>query len=130
MHRKQTGWQILLPIILVSLIAVGLIVFLIIVSLRPGGAVTHMVWADISTIWILMPVIVLSIIPAALVAALIVGMSKLIKGVPHYGVLGQYYAERMAEKVKAIADKAAQPAIKVGGWNAGWKRLRNLLRVG
>lgn len=129
LHRKQAGLQIFLPIILITLVALGVIVFLIVISLRPNGAATHIVWADISTIWLLLPLILLSIFPAALLVGLIFGFSKLIRGLPQYGALGQYYAQRMVDEVRKIADKAAQPAIQVGGWKAGWQRLRNLLRA-
>lgn len=128
-HARQTRLQILLPILLICLMMVGVIVLTIILSIRPGGAAVHMLWADISLIWLLMPTIFLFIIPAALIIALIFGMSKLINGLPRYGALAQFYAQRVADEVRKVADKAASPAVKVGGWSAGWRALRDLLRV-
>ena len=69
-HRRQRLWQIIVPIILIS-------IFILFVGgyfVLGGGSQTR-VWADISIIWIVLPLLAIFLIAFAI----IIGMIYLLK---------------------------------------------------
>ena len=63
-HRKDTAWKIIFPVVLSSVLCVGLIVLINIATFRGGGDVQR--WADISTMWIAIPVMIMLLVFLAL----------------------------------------------------------------
>lgn len=124
-HRRQTFWQILFPVILASLVVVGLAVFLIITTGSPAGYDTGVKWAGISLIWLIIPTLLSCFIFLVILVGLIYLMAKALGAVPGLGAKGQYYAARMAEISQNLGNKVASPVIKTKGFFAGARRFRS-----
>ena len=54
LHRRQTAWQVILPIVLAGLILIGTVLLLCFATFRGNGDVDR--WAAISIIWLVLPV--------------------------------------------------------------------------
>lgn len=126
-HKRQKTWQILFPVIFLSLVMVAVIVLLIITTGASGNTQdTH--WANISLIWMLLPTIVASLIFLALLGGLVYLMAKLLKVTPLYAAKGQYYARRASEIARTLGDKAVSPILSVNSMQARWRSFRQQIR--
>jgi hypothetical protein len=117
----------MLPLILGGLVLVALIVLLIITT-GGSGVQTGTHWANISAIWLAIPMIMGSLILLALLGGLIFLFAKLLKVLPKYGFLAQYYGERGVQIACMISDRVASPVIKVKGVWAGFTAFKNRIR--
>lgn len=110
-HKKQQFWQILTPV------GVGLLMTLVIVALviraalltDAGGPVSQ--WADISLIWLLMPVMLFAILATLILIGLIYLVARLLKILPTYTFLVQYYTTLISTQVRQWTDKLVRPII-------------------
>ena len=115
-HRKQLMWQIILPIVLVSLFIVATIVLINIATFRDGGDVAR--WAAVSTIWIVIPIMIGLLIIFAVVAGLVYLMAKLLNIIPTYTGQAQDFVYKIAGYVKRGADAVVRPVIGLEGIKA------------
>jgi hypothetical protein len=117
-HRKQRFWQILLPIILISILIFSFGGYFISI----GGAQTR-VWADISIIWIVVPLLVIFIISLAILILMIIILNQAIRKTP---LLTRrihrifYLLERQACN---MADSIIKPILWVNQTKAGISSL-------
>lgn len=117
-HRRQTFWQVLFPVILLSLVIIAVIVFLIITTGGAGNDVDTR-WANISLIWLIIPTMVMSMIPLALAAAFVFLLAKLLSVAPNYLEKAQNFMAQVEVESRKYADKVAKPVISVKGGFAG-----------
>ena len=107
-HRREVLWQVTVPF------GVGV---LLILALAGGvfftGARDTSLWADVSTIWLLLPVIVLALIPLVLLVLLIYGVTWLVTHLPVYTFIVQQAFRQVDSRVQEIADRAVEPALRV-----------------
>lgn len=75
-HRKQRFWQIILPIILISILVISFGSYYIV-----GGSQTR-VWADISIIWISLPILMVLLFSLVILVGMIILMVKAAQGLP------------------------------------------------
>lgn len=115
-HRKQLGWQIILPVVLAALLIVALIVLVYVATFNQGGDVAR--WAAISTIWIVIPIMIGMLVLIALLFGLVYLMKKLLNITPTYTNLAQDYVHKAAAYVKRGADAAVKPVFFAGGLGA------------
>jgi heme/copper-type cytochrome/quinol oxidase subunit 2 len=115
-HRRQVGWQIILPMVLSVVLCIALIVLIGFATFRDGGDVAR--WAAISTIWIVVPIMIGLVIVFALLAGLVYLMARLLKIAPNYTALAQDYAHKAAGYIKRGADAAVKPVFFVDGLGA------------
>ena len=122
-HRQEVNRQIILPIVLVSMVGIGLSVFsgFAATTRNPGVSL----WADISLIWLIIPMMVLAIVILALVIALAYGLNRLLKVTPHYTGLAQYYILWFNAQVKIWNDKITQPVLWIKSWIGSFPNMRN-----
>src|ERR1043165_7479478 len=83
-HRKDTAWKIIFPVVLSSVLCLGLIVLINIATFRGGGDVQR--WADISTMWVAVPVMIMLLVFLALLAGIVYLLAKLLNITPRYTV--------------------------------------------
>ncbi len=103
-HRRDFLWQILAPMILVLILVIIASVF---TAMRP--AATASLWADISTIWLLIPLLVFALITLVVLGGIIYGMAKLLNITPVY-TQKLYALIRLAtKKIENAADASAKP---------------------
>jgi hypothetical protein len=113
---RQVWLQIYLPLLVGLLALIGLVVFV-----RGGGIGTASVWADASTVFLLIPVIILGLLLTLVCVALSVGLGYLIGWLPGPIRKGWEGFLRVESTVRRGADMAARPMIAAKGL---WASLR------
>ena len=112
-HRKQWTWQILLPVVLMSVLLIALIVLINIATFRDNGDVAR--WAAISTIWIVVPIMIGMLIFLILLVGIIYLLSKLLGITPRYTGLAQDYVHKAAGTIKRGLDAIVKQFIEIQG---------------
>ena len=120
-HRKDLTWKILVPVIVSSVLCIGLIVLINIATFGWGGDVAR--WAAISTMWIAIPTMVGMLIVFAIIAGLVYLLAKLLNITPNYTVMAQDFVYKIQSYVKRGADAAAKPFISVDSIGAAINRF-------
>ena len=113
-HRRDVNRQILFPIILASLVAIGLAILSGIAATGSNPGVS--LWADISIIWLIIPIMMLALVILVLMIALVYGLNRLLKISPHYTGMAQAYALWLNAEAKIWTDKIIQPVISIRTW--------------
>jgi hypothetical protein len=91
-HRRQSFWQITLPV-LVVLLLLGLAFALVVLS----GAADISGVADLALVLVSLPLLVIGLIPVAAVFALVVGMAWLLRETPSATRVAQDVSARVSE---------------------------------
>ncbi len=120
-HRKDLMWKIIFPVLLSSVLCIGLIVIIYISTFSAGGDVQR--WADISTMWIAIPTMIGMLIVLALLGGIIYLLAKLLNITPKYTVMVQDFFHLVQSYVKRGADAVAKPVITIDSIGAGINRL-------
>jgi hypothetical protein len=115
-HRSQMVYQIILPVTLAGLLAIGFIVLVSIAAFRDGGDVGR--WAAISTIWIVIPVMLAGILALVILIGMIYLMARALQLIPVYTGIAQTYVNKARHYVSRAADLAVKPVILLEGWAA------------
>jgi len=118
-HRKQAFWQIIFPLVLGSLIVVGLAVWAVLAS-SPNHSVT-VYWANLSVIIVTIFIIIFGILLLALIIGLTYGVIKLRQYTPIYTQIVQAYAYRTAGIIIRYADHSVKPVYIIHGIGSGIK---------
>ena len=113
-HRRDVNLQIILPIGIATLVAVGVAVLSGLAATADSPSVS--LWADISLIWLIIPLMVLALVIMALVIALAYGLNRLLKITPQYTGLAQYYTFWFSAQIKIWTDKLIQPVLLIKSW--------------
>jgi hypothetical protein len=114
LHRKQAVRQIILPVILASLVFLGMIVLVSLATFRQGGDVGR--WAAISTMWILIPVMIAGLILLLLLIGLIYLLARGLGVLPHYTGLAQDYVYKARGVLIRGANLVVKPILAVEGF--------------
>lgn len=120
-HRKDLIWKIIFPVVLSTVLCIGLIVLIWFATFRGGGDVQR--WADISTMWIAIPTMIGMLITLALLGGIIYLLAKLLHITPRYTVMAQDFFYMIQSYAKRIADAVVKPIINVDAIGAGIGRL-------
>ena len=113
-HRKQRTTQIILPVVISTLLMIGLIVLISFSTFNSGGDVSR--WAAISTIWIIIPILIGGVIVLAMLIGLIYLMARALSGLPYYTGLAQDYIYIARGYIIRGADMAVKPVIALEGY--------------
>jgi energy-coupling factor transporter transmembrane protein EcfT len=120
-HRRQRTSQIILPIILAALLFIGMVVFINIATFSYNGDVGR--WAAISTIWLSIPVCLMGFVFLALLAGMVYLLGRLLGIAPIYTNQAQNFVQKLAIRIRLIADKLVKPVISVNSFGASVKAL-------
>lgn len=120
-HRKDFTWKILFPVILSSVLCIGLIVLINIATFGGGGDVGR--WAAISTMWIAVPTIIGMLIVLALIGGIIYLLARLLNLLPPYTSMVQDFFYKIENYAKRGADAVAKPVISISAVAASINRL-------
>ncbi len=120
-HRKDTAWKIIFPVVLSSVLCIGLVVLINIATFRGGGDVQR--WADISTMWIAIPIMVLLLVVFAVLGGIVYLLAKLLNIAPPYTAMAQEFFYKIEGYVRRGADAAAQPFIFIDSIGASINRF-------
>jgi hypothetical protein len=121
-HRQEVLWQITLPLLL-GLASVLAAAILVVIASFQGGEQAS-VWADISTVWLIIPLLFATLIFLALTAALAFGVTMLLRRLPPYARLVQDFFKTVSYQVRRYSNKAVEPVLKAHGAAAALRSLR------
>jgi energy-coupling factor transporter transmembrane protein EcfT len=113
-HRKQRVTQIILPVVISTLVFIGFIVLISLVTFKQEGDVGR--WAAISTIWIVIPIMVVGLILLVLLIGLIYLLARAISGLPYYTGIGQDYVYKAQAYIVRGANMVSKPIIALNAW--------------
>ena len=118
-HKRQTFWQVLLPVLLSVLVVLVGLVFLILTATQGDSAGQLSGWADTSLIWLLLPVMGVGLIAILLLAVIIYLLARLLKVLPTYTALVQHYFAIGEGWVKGMAARVLHPVLSAKSYQAG-----------
>lgn len=107
-HRRQFAGQILLPLLVFVLLALGLAGFLVWGSL---ANVRHL--ADVALIWLITPLLVIGLIVIIIGGIKIYALARVLKTAPVYTAKAQQLFFRLTRGIQSLADKAVLPIFKI-----------------
>ena len=124
-HRRQSTWQIFLPIIIGSVLVLvaAVLVFLPVVGVSTG--VNSSQYADTSLIWLILPVLFLAVLIAFLMIGLIIVIAKALQTIPGYTRIGQDYAKLISSTVQYWSGRFVSPIIGFKSRLASFRRIFN-----
>lgn len=125
-HKRQTFRQIWLPFIISMIVFVGLAIF-IILDATPGSLNVHL-WANISTVLLVVPSLFLELFGLALVILLIVGAVKAIQWLPVQIEKAYLFILNVSVFIWKVSDKIVNPVVKLAGMNASVHETGNQIR--
>ena len=107
-HRRDFKWQILAPMILVLIL---IVIASVMVTASPASSAS--LWADVSTIWLLIPWLVFAFIMLVILSGLIYGMAKLLQITPIYTEKLYHLIRLIGQKLEEVADSSTKPIFFV-----------------
>ena len=114
LHRKQRNTQIILPVVLGTVLLIGLIVLISLATFKSNGDAGR--WAAISTMWIMIPVLLVGLILLIVLIGLIYLMARALSAIPYYTSIGQNYVYKARGYIIRGADMVTKPMIALGGF--------------
>ena len=109
-HQKESFWQITLPLVICSLITLGLAIW-IIYAAALGNQIGKT--ADISLIILIIPAMILFLIPLAILVGLTYSVIWLNKNTSNFMVRLQDFLYQINDAAKKASDKAVKPLINL-----------------
>jgi ethanolamine transporter EutH len=117
-HRRQVWTQILIPIIGVAVLLLGAA---ILATRGSNPQVAQL--GNVSAVIVIMPFLIILLVSFVIFLGLIYAFARLIKVLPPYANLAQIFIENLHQRIKRVADLAAQPMITSEGFWAGVKKI-------
>jgi uncharacterized membrane protein len=114
LHRKQRTTHIILPMVISTLVLIGVIVLISLATFNSNGDVGR--WAAISTIWIVIPILLAGLIVLAILIGLIYLMARALSALPHYTGIAQDYVQIAQSYIIRGANMAVKPVIALEGF--------------
>jgi hypothetical protein len=116
-HRRQVNLQIWLPLILGSVIVLGLAGLTVLGAVQGSGDVTR--WSNLSAVYLLIPTLLSSLLTIAVLVLCIYGLSKLSKKMPGWLAVAQSFIMMVPVRVRQLADRLVAPVISVNSASGG-----------
>jgi uncharacterized membrane protein len=113
-HRKQLTTQIILPMVISTLVLIGVIVLISLSTFNSNGDVSR--WAAISTIWIVIPILLVGLIVLAILIGLIYLMARALGALPRYTGIAQDYVHIAQSYIIRGANMVVKPVIALEGF--------------
>jgi len=120
-HRKQRTTQIILPVALAVVLCIGFVVLISVATFGGNGDVAR--WAAISSMWLASHVFVLQFVFLALLIGMVYLFTRLLGIAPVYTGKAQDFVQKLAIRIRLIADKIVKPVIFVDSVGASLNRL-------
>ena len=119
-HRKQTFWQIWVPLCL-SFLVILLLAVLAAISAGSSASPTVTKLSHLSTIYMITPVLIVGVVVLVLMGLVIYGMTRLIDILPVYTRMVQGFFRQIAEFFRMWSNRTVQPVLAIKSWWAGLK---------
>ncbi len=119
-HRKQTFWQIWVPLCL-SILVILFLAVLAAVSAETSASSTVTNWSHLSLIYMITPALIPGFVVLAVLGLVIYGLARLLDILPVYSRMVQGFFRQMAVFIRMWSDKTAQPVLAIKSWWAGFE---------
>ena len=126
-HKKQTLWQIWVPLGFAILLMLALVVWAALAT--AGNPVVGMEWAAVSIVFLSLPAMMIGLIILVILAGLIFLVRKLLGVLPYYSLIARTFVYRAGAKVINFSNAIAKPVLFVNRIWAGWLRLLERLQL-
>ena len=120
MHRKQTFWQIWVPMGL-SILAILFLAVLAAISAGGPAGPTVTKWSHLSAVYMLIPALIVGFLLLTILALIIYGMAKLLNILPVYTRMVQNFFRQAEAFVRKWSDKSSEPVLAFKSWWAGFE---------
>lgn len=110
-HKQQRTWQIIFPVVLVSILLLAGLVFLILRNGRFSPGLAEVSGA--AAVLVILPVLFGSLFFLAILAFIIYGLGKLKAVIPHAGLKVLQFMEKARWKIRKGADISVQPIVSL-----------------
>lgn len=124
-HKRNRFWMIFFPLILISLVVVGLITWLAINGSVGGADVENL--AGVATVLLALPTFLFGLITLAFLIALIIGVIKLYEFLPQAGKTLRDYLRQAQHYLRVAGDAATKPFLAVRTFTAKIRQIRTSL---
>ena len=124
-HKSSRFWMILFPIILISLVVVGLITWLAINGNVGGADVENL--AGVATVLLVLPTVLFGLITLALIIGLIIGVIKLYEFLPQAGKALRDYLRQAQHYLRVAGDASAKPIVELRAFASKIRQIRTSL---
>jgi uncharacterized BrkB/YihY/UPF0761 family membrane protein len=115
-HKRNRFWAILFPVLLISLVVVGLVIW---IAIKGGvGAADTENLAGVATILLVLPTFLFGLITLALIIGMIIGVIKLHEFLPQGGKAIRSYLSLGQHYLRVAQDASAEPFLALRGFNA------------
>lgn len=118
-HRRQFAWQILIPMLVFALLALGAAGFL---SLSGVAGTRHL--ADVAVIWLALPLLVIGLAGILVLGGLVYLLARLLGIAPEYTGKAHKIIRQVAARISLLADKAVIPVVKINEVLAALQALK------
>lgn len=115
-HKRNRFWMISFPVILISLLVVGLIVWLAVKGSLGAADTANL--AGVATVLLVLPVLLFGLIALALLIALTIGVVKLHQLVPQAGKALRGYLSQGQQYIRSAGDASTKPIMALREYNA------------
>ena len=116
-HRKQTFWQIWVPLILSILV----VLFLCVLASVAAGSPAVTEFSQLSTVYLVTPVLIIGFVVLVMVSAVVYGLARLLDILPVYTRMTQDFFRQVAAFVRIWSDKIVRPVLATRTWWAGFE---------
>jgi hypothetical protein len=124
-HRRESFWQIKLPLGIAIGVVVLSAVCVVVASVTGAGNISG--WADISVMWLILLITPPVLIFSAITAALIYLLAQVIPMLPRYSRLLLGYFILVRERVGKISQISVEPVLRVHSWSASLRAFKDSL---
>ncbi|MEN4100077.1 MAG: hypothetical protein ROW52_09175 [Anaerolineaceae bacterium] len=126
-HRKQTTWQIFLPLSLFITAMLALAVWAAVAT--AGNPVIGTEWAAVSIIFLSLPALLFGLILLLILVGFVLLLSKLIDILPYYGSVARTHTYQIGAVILNLSNQIVKPVLFVNGILAGWRTLLERLHL-
>ncbi|MCE5207677.1 MAG: hypothetical protein LLG42_05115 [Chloroflexi bacterium] len=131
-HKKQTLWQIWVPLTAGILIALFLCVMAVFLTTRDMSGEFNSKWAGVSVIFLSIPTLFAAFLFLVILVGLIYLASKLLHNAPVYGQKVIEFLQNVQAVTHNLSDKVAEPVINIKskwhGFSTLFKKKSNRVR--
>ena len=114
--HRESWWQIYFPLLVMALLSIAAIVLLAVLGSQ-NGAVS--VVGDYALMLVIIPILVGGLVVLVLLFGLIVGVAKLVHGMPPYANVAQQGVHNFSKKVEQVCDRITGVVINIRSVLAG-----------
>jgi len=120
-HRKEMFWQITFPLILGTLVFIGLVAWTIYAA-AAGFNIRNT--ADVSLVFLIIPAMVMLLVPLAILIGMVYGVIWLNKNTAGFTFRAQKVMDQIKDGVTQWSDKAVEPVIGIKSRLASFQALK------